>query len=185
MKRVDMLNQELASPVDAHEAKQQEVELLNDDLRRQIRARSSALVDELAKPGKLSAQTPWVVLLDGDLVERRYKVVKLLGEGGMGSVHEVERVADGRHFTMKTLSTVSDPVSRARFAREAQISSNVKHPNVVALFDFDVANEGYLFLVMELVEGNTLNEVRKRSVDIPWTLNVLAQVAEGLNAIHS
>ncbi|MBP9112438.1 MAG: protein kinase [Polyangiaceae bacterium] len=185
MKRVDLLNQELAMRVDALEAKQREVELLNDDLRRQIRARSSALVDELAKPGSTTDQSPRVVLLAGDLVESRYKVVRLLGEGGMGAVHEVERVADGRHFAMKTLSTVSDPVARARFAREAQISSNVKHPNVVALFDFDVAKEGYLFLVMELVEGNTLNEVRKRSLDIPWTLNVLAQVAEGLDAIHA
>jgi serine/threonine protein kinase len=184
LSHADALNTELASRVDALEAKQKEVELLNDELRRQIAARSRQLVDSLAKTDG-TMEIPRFVLLPGDVVENRYRVVRLLGEGGMGSVHEVERLVDGNHFAMKLLSVVNDPVARARFAREAQIAANVKHTNVVSLVDFDVAREGFLFLVMELVEGATLREVRKRALDVPWTLFVLAQVADGLDAIHA
>ncbi len=184
LSRADALNAELASRVDALEAKQKEVELLNDELRRQIAARSRQLVDSLAKTDG-TMEIPRFILVPGDLVENRYRVVRLLGEGGMGSVHEVERLVDGNHFAMKLLSVVNDPVARARFAREAQIAANVKHTNVVSLVDFDVAREGFLYLVMELVEGATLREVRKRALDVPWTLFVLAQVADGLDAIHA
>jgi serine/threonine protein kinase len=184
LSHADSLNTELASRIDALEAKQQEVELLNDELRRQIAARSRQLVDSLAKTDG-TMEMPRFVLLPGDVVENRYRIVRLLGEGGMGAVHEVERLVDGNHFAMKLLSVVNDPVARARFAREAQIAANVKHTNVVSLVDFDVAREGFLFLVMELVEGATLREVRKRALDVPWTLFVLAQVADGLDAIHA
>ena len=76
--------------------------------------------------------------------------------------------------------------SRARFAREAQIVANVNHPNVISIVDVDVAKSGFLFLVMELVEsGTTLHDVRRRERGIPWTLGVLAQVAAGIDAVHS
>jgi serine/threonine protein kinase len=184
LSHADKLNAELGSRIAALEATHKEVELLNDELRRQIAARSRQLVDSLAKTDG-TMELPRFVLLPGDVVENRYRVVRLLGEGGMGSVHEVERLVDGNHFAMKLLSVVNDPVARARFAREAQIAANVKHTNVVSLVDFDVAREGFLFLVMELVEGATLREVRKRALDVPWTLFVLAQVADGLDAIHA
>ncbi len=184
LKQADRLNAELGARVAELETQQREIELLNAELRRQISARSRQLVDSLAKADG-TIEVPRFVLAPGDVVERRYTVTKKLGAGGMGAVHEVVRVADGAHFAMKLLSGVHDPVSHARFAREAQIAANVKHMNVVSLVDFDVAQEGFLFLVMELVDGTTLREVRKRALDIPWTMYVLAQVAEGLDAIHA
>jgi Protein kinase domain len=183
LSRADELNAELASRVNLLESKQREVEVLNDELRRQIGARSRQLAVSLAH-----GETPLfagVELEPGAVIEERYLVVRRIGEGGMGAVYEVERLADKNHFALKTLTGVNDPFARARFAREAQIAANVKHPNVVAVVDFDVAKEGYLFLVMELVAGNTLHEVRRRTRDVPWTLYVLAQVAEGLDAIHA
>ena len=185
LKRADELNAELEARVKLLQAKHREVELLNDELRRQIAARSRELAEKLAQMGDDDLGTP-AALEVGAIVEGRYKVVKPLGEGGMGAVYEVERVADGRHFALKALSGAGNAQARARFAREAQICANVSHPSVVSIVDIDVAKSGFIFLVMELVEsGATLHEVRRRNRDVPWTIGVLAQVAEGIAAIHA
>lgn len=186
LKRADDLVGELAERVRLLSAKHREVELLNDELRRQIAARSRELAEKLASMEDDGIAAPPPPLEPGAVLEGRYRIVKHLGAGGMGAVYEVERMTDGKHFALKALSTGSDAHARARFAREAQIVANVSHPNVVSIVDIDVAKSGFIFLVMELVEGGaTLHEVRRRHRDIPWTLGVLAQVAEGLDAIHA
>lgn len=186
LKRADDLVAELAERVRLLQAKHREVELLNDELRRQIAARSRELAEKLANMEDDGSAAPPPALEPGTVVEGRYRVVKTLGAGGMGAVYEVERTTDAKHFALKALSSGSDTHSRARFAREAQIVANVSHPNVVSIVDVDVAKSGFIFLVMELVEGGaTLHEVRRRHRDIPWTLGVLAQVAEGIDAIHA
>lgn len=184
LKRADELNVELAERVKLVQAKHREVQLLNDELRRQIAARSRELAEKLARMDD-EEPAPRPALEPGSLVENRYRVIKELGAGGMGTVYEVERVTDGRHFALKALVAGGDSQARARFAREAQIVANVNHANVVSIVDVDVAKSGFIFLVMELVAaGTTLHDVRGRSRDVPWTLGVLAQVAEGIDAIH-
>jgi serine/threonine protein kinase len=184
LKRADDLVAELGDRVKLLQAKHREVEQLNDELRRQIGARSRELADQLSRaPGEELIAPP--ILEAGTVVENRYRVVKELGSGGMGTVYEVERVTDQKHFALKALGGGVDSQARARFAREAQIVANVNHPNVVSIVDVDVAKSGFIFLVMELIEqGTTLHDVRRRHRDVPWTLGVLAQVAEGLDAIH-
>jgi serine/threonine protein kinase len=186
LKRADDLVAELAERVRLLQTKHEEINILNHELRRQIAARSRELAEKLASMDDDGVAAPPPALDAGTVVEGRYRVVKPLGAGGMGAVYEVERATDNRHFALKALSTGSDAHARARFAREAQIVANVSHPNVVSIVDVDVAKSGFIFLVMELVEGGaTLHEVRRRHRDIPWTLGVLAQVAEGLDAIHA
>lgn len=187
LKRADELNADLEERVKLLESKRQEVEVLNDELRRQIAARSRELAEKLARmdDSEEESEAELPALEPGHVVEGRYKVVRQLGVGGMGAVYEVERVADGRHFALKALASGGDAQTRARFAREAQIVAKVKHPNVVNIVDVDVSESGFIFLVMELVVGGlTLHDVRRRSRDVPWTLRVIAQVAEGLDAIH-
>ncbi len=185
LKRSDDLNAELGARVKLLLAKQREVELLNDELRRQIAARSRELAEKLARMDDEELVPP-PALTAGDLVENRYRVLEELGTGGMGTVYEVERLSDARHFALKALVGGGGAESRARFAREAQIVANVNHPNVISIVDVDVAKSGFLFLVMELVEsGTTLHDVRRRERNIPWTLGVLAQVAAGIDAVHS
>jgi serine/threonine protein kinase len=184
LKRADELNVELGERVKLLQAKHREVELLNDELRRQIAARSRDLAEKLLRMEDEEISPP-PVLEKGVVIENRYRVIKELGSGGMGTVYEVERVTDGKHFALKALAGGGDAQARARFAREAQIVANVNHPNVVSMVDVDVAKSGFIFLVMELVEsGTTLSDVRRRNRDVPWTLGVLAQVAEGIDAIH-
>ncbi len=184
--RADELVTELAERVRLVQSKHEEVELLNDELRRQIAARSRDLAEKLGDgsgplPGPEAPPTFGV----GDVVEGRYRIVEELGTGGMGTVYEVARLADGKHFAMKVLAGNGEAQHRARFAREAQIVAELDHPNVVSIVDVDLAESGFIFLVMELVKGGTtLHDVRRRHRDIPWTLGVLAQVADGLAAIH-
>jgi serine/threonine protein kinase len=185
LKRADELNVELGERVRLIQSKHREVELLNDELRRQIAARSRDLAEKLSRMEEEELLQPLQPLEKGEVVENRYRILKELGTGGMGTVYEVERVTDGKHLALKALAGGGDAQARARFAREAQIVANVNHPNVVSIVDVDVAKSGFIFLVMELVPaGTTLHDVRRRHRDIPWTLGVLAQVAEGIDAIH-
>jgi len=73
----------------------------------------------------------------------------------------------------------------ARFAREAQIIAQLDHPNVVRIADVDVTHEGFMFLVVEFVEGLSLRHHYGRARTLAWNVEVLAQVAEGLEAIHA
>jgi serine/threonine protein kinase len=187
LKLADELNVELGERVKLFQAKHREVQLLNDELRRQIAARSRDLAEKLSRMEMEGEEldAPLQPLEKGTVVENRYRVIKELGSGGMGTVYEVERVTDAKHLALKALAGGGDAQARARFAREAQIVANVNHPNVVSIVDVDVAKSGFIFLVMELVpSGTTLHDVRRRHRDIPWTLGVLAQVAEGIDAIH-
>ena len=183
LRRSDELVVELHKKVDTLSASNREVATLNDELRRQIGLRSKELVVRLADMDAGVVVAP--KLTAGELFEGRYRVLRMLGQGGMGAVYEVERQADNRKFALKVFSG-GDSFARARFAREAQICAEVKHPNVVTIMDVDVAKQGFPFMVMDLVtDGTTLFDVRRRKQDIPWTLGVLLQVCEGMAAIHA
>jgi serine/threonine-protein kinase len=101
----------------------------------------------------------------------------------MGTIYEVTRLTDGRKLALKLPREIHG-ASLARLAREAQIASTLSHPHIVAVVDVDVASGGFLFLVMELVEGTSLSGHRHRFGDVRWALHVLAQIADGLAALH-
>jgi serine/threonine protein kinase len=182
LQQTETLAEELAARVAALEDKNRENEALNDELQRQIAARSSQLADALARIG---ARHGGLVVLDrGSTVAGRYRVVRPIGSGGMGAVYEVERMQDGRKLALKVLHARNDTLSLARFAREAQIAAQIRDPHVVGIVDLDVDADGYLFLVMELVEGVPLSELRDRFGEVDFALDVLGQIADGLAAIH-
>ncbi len=158
-------------------------QLLNDELRRKIADRSRALLVALGQSSG-SAPLPSSTHETGDVIEDRYRVELTLGRGGMGTVYQVERLADGRRLALKRLARGSDPTRLARFAREAQIAASVEHPNLVAIVDVDVSRDGGLFLVMELVAGGSLRDADAHFGERRWSLRILAQVAEGLSELH-
>lgn len=180
LKQSDNLNAELGRRVDQLELRRHEIELLNQELRRQIADRASQIYAAvaLAKTRGVTAQ-----LAVGDLVQGRYRVERPIGSGGMGTIYEVTRLNDGRKLALKLPREVHGE-SLARLAREAQIASTLAHPNIVAIVDVDVASAGFLFLVMELVEGTSLTGHRDRFGDVRWAMHVLAQIADGLAALH-
>jgi serine/threonine protein kinase len=175
----DRLNERLRGQVHDLEARQGEIESLNQELRRQVGRRTSDILAALSDSdgGIVTSLKP------GDVVGGRYRVVAPLGMGGMGAVYEVERLNDQRHFALKMAQEVRG-MALARLAREAQIATQVHHPNVVSVIDADVAQGGFAYLVMELVEGKTLAECGKGK-EMPWRLSVLVQVLRGVKALHA
>jgi serine/threonine protein kinase len=120
-----------------------------------------------------------------DVVGGRYRIVRSIGEGGMGVVYEVLRTKDDRRFALKVLHGQTGSDAMARFAREAQLASQIDHPNIVAVVDVDVTREGTLVLVMVFVDGPSLESERSRFGDVAWARPLLAQIAGGLAAIHA
>ena len=157
-------------------ASQREVidRLQRAELQRQVAERSRGLSEALSRLAD-TARAP-TRLAPGDVIEERYKIVRALGKGGMGQVHEVERLTDGRRVALKTLTGIAHREALARFAREAQVAAELDHPNVVAAIDIGVTASGTLFLVMELVAGASLANERGRYGNPGWALSCLVQV---------
>ena len=126
---------------------------------------------------------------DGQLVPgTRYRVLCLLGEGGMGSVYEVEHVELGKRFVLKALfrelAGRKDLVGRLR--NEWRALGRLDHPNIINVTDAGVSDSGVHFYVMERVEGETLGDRLRRLQRLPprQALNIAKQVLDGLGAAH-
>jgi serine/threonine-protein kinase len=155
---------------------------LNQELRRQVADRSTQLLTGLALAGTDAMHEKRLTI--GDRVHHRYEIVGELGRGGMGIVYEVVRLADGQHFALKVTNEVSG-VALARLAREALVASRINHPNVVGIVDVDVSASGVLYIVMELVPGKSLRAFADQFGSATWTVDILAQLASGLAALHT
>jgi serine/threonine protein kinase len=116
----------------------------------------------------------------------RFKILRHIGGGGMSEVYLAEQISLGRKVALKVLK--KDLHARSdmteRFRREALILSTVDHPAVVRVIDFDASGDVNI-LVLELAEGETLEHVLKQgALPKERALPILAQLAEGLGAIH-
>src|SRR6267154_1447194 len=115
-----------------------------------------------------------------------FKVVSLLGVGGMGEVYQAHDTKLGRDVAIKVLPSafVHDPDRLSRFQREARMLASLNHPNIATIFGFE-QSEGVNYLVMELVPGETLAErVSAGALKIEEALKLGAQIAEALEAAH-
>jgi serine/threonine protein kinase len=115
---------------------------------------------------------------DGSLLE--------LGRGAMGITYKAFDVDLRRFAALKVISPryLADEAVRLRFLREARAAGSVRHPNVASVFQLGTSQENY-FYAMEFVEGETLGSLVKRStLDPKLALEIVAQVAAGLDAIH-
>ena len=94
--------------------------------------------------------------LVGRLLRGTYQVETMLGAGGMGAVFRARHVRTGRRYALKVLLGDATVESFKRFEREATAASSLGHPGIIAVHDFDRSEEGLPFLVMDLLEGETL-----------------------------
>lgn len=182
MAESDHKGDELAQRVAELERHRTEIEQLNTELRRQLSDKSQQIYAALTLSTDRAAGSPRVKI--GDLIDQRYRIERLLGSGGMGDVFEVSRTSDDKRFALKLTHDVSG-VALARLAREAVVALTVDHDNVVKVVDVDVATAGFLFIVMELVQGAPLRQRSRDKHDIAWICDVLHQTARGLAAIHA
>jgi len=123
----------------------------------------------------------------GTVVDNRYRILELLGEGGMGRVYKVNHLAIDRAFAMKVLrgDLACDEALSMRFLHEAKATASVKHPNVVQITDYGRQPEGTPYFVMELLTGQTLGQrLREGPLSVAFAIDVLAQVAKGAGAAH-
>ena len=123
----------------------------------------------------------------GQIIKERYKVIELLGEGGMAFVYKAKDMQLERMVAIKTLKPnyVEQTTFVERFKREAQTAANLNHPNIVQIFDWGIEEEPYF--VMEYIEGNTLTSIisNKKTISLSDVLFIGAQVANGLQAAHT
>lgn len=126
--------------------------------------------------------------LIGKMVGGRYKVLKQLGEGGMGQVYLAEHVRMKRKSAIKIMrpALVHEPEALQRFTREAENASKISHPNVAGIFDFGETDEGLVYLAMEFIDGESLSATLKREVAMHPVVaaDIIAQASDALQAAH-
>ena len=122
------------------------------------------------------------------VIDGRYRIVALLGDGGMGSVYEAEHLALGKRVAFKVIhrDLVSDEEALARFEREARATAAIEHPHVASAMDFGRLEGGGAYLVVQLVHGLSLRQ-RIEAGPIAWreACAIGAQIADALQAIHA
>ena len=125
--------------------------------------------------------------LVGTVLGDRYKVVRLIGEGGMGAVYEGEHAHMHKRLAIKVLHPEMSrlPEVVARFEREAMAASHIDHPNVAAATDFGKLDDGSFFLILEYVEGTSLRDrVARGPLDVRSALHITRQIASALGRAH-
>ncbi|MBI1270300.1 protein kinase [bacterium] len=119
----------------------------------------------------------------------RYKVVEMLGTGAMGIVLKGVEPHTGDEVAIKLLASelVKDSVAIQRMAQEAQLLSHLKHPNIPETYNFGTLDNGRAYLVMEFVQGETLESYveRKGTAPLDMTINVGLQLAHAMQAAHT
>ena len=132
-------------------------------------------------------QAPAAPSLLGQVLADRYRIVKKLGEGGMGEVYAAEHVHIDKKFAVKLLKAeiVSNAEAVKRFQQEARSSSSIKHRNIIAVDDFGQLPDGRIFMCMELLEGAALNDLIQQPMPADRLLNILIQAGHGLAAAHA
>jgi serine/threonine-protein kinase len=139
-------------------------------------------------PGTTAATTVRTDALIGEVVAGRYRIVRKLGEGGMGAVYQAQHVAIGKRVAVKVLldkyAQKRDVV--ARLQQEARLASAIGHPSIVDVNDFGETADGRSFVVMEFLEGESLAQLIAREAPLPpeRVLPIIRQAADALSAAH-
>ena len=129
------------------------------------------------------------VLPPTTMIGGKYRLGRLIGEGGMGAVYEAEHTGLGIKVAVKLLNEIftSDHKALSRFDREARASAAIRHPHVVEVTDTGKDDDGVPFIVMELLEGESLSALLRREKVLTPTLavRIVVQILKGLGAAHA
>jgi serine/threonine-protein kinase len=126
--------------------------------------------------------------LIGKVLADRYRILRKLGEGGMGEVFEAQHIYIDKRYAIKTLrpEVTTSPEAVARFHQEARSASVIGHENIVEIDDFGRLADGSVYLAMEFLEGLSLADRMKQPPPLPVEecLEYMIQVGRGLAAAH-
>ncbi len=163
------------------------------DLRSYVRlllSRYESRQSFLETPAARLVQKDVITLSPGRILNKRFRILRRIGRGGMGEVYAADDLQLGEVIALKLLSPNlwRDASAVQRFKVETQLARRVTHPNVCRIFDFavDAASPEVAFLTMEMIDGRTLAErlLREGPLSERQALQVLEQVASGLSAAH-
>jgi eukaryotic-like serine/threonine-protein kinase len=126
--------------------------------------------------------------LIGKVLSERYRIVKKIGEGGMGAVYQAEHALIEKKIALKILfqDLTRRPDLIARFLQEAKSASRIGHENVIDISDFGQSPDGLVFIAMEYLDGQDLGKALKKSGAMEWerARPILMQITKGLRAAH-
>ncbi|HUQ04307.1 MAG TPA: protein kinase [Kofleriaceae bacterium] len=126
--------------------------------------------------------------MNGVVIDGRFEIRDLVGEGGMGAVYRAWQRSIGREVAIKLIDDRHgrDPMAVRRFLREARLASQLSQPNTVSVIDFGQSNDGRLFIAMELIRGKTLADLLDRDGPFPATRAawIGVQLCDALDAAH-
>jgi eukaryotic-like serine/threonine-protein kinase len=123
----------------------------------------------------------------GALVDGKYRILRLIGEGGWGVVYEAENVRTLKHVALKLLRPRPELTAdiRTRFEREAQAAGRIGSDHIVEVFDLGTLDDGTHYMVMELLQGQDLaSRLQQGPVDSLVAVKLVVQLLEGLAAAH-
>ena len=136
----------------------------------------------------LSPATAPVDPLIGHTLDEKYRLEERLGIGGMGTVYRARHLLIDRPVAVKVLNQrfVEDEAARTRFRREARAAGRLQHTNAVTVTDFGESHDGYVYLVMELLEGRTLRDVlaKEAPLDSARSVSLMMQISAAVAAAH-
>ena len=121
-------------------------------------------------------------------LEGKYEILTKLGEGGMGAVYKVRHVLLDEIRVVKVMRSAlaGDQDLKARFLREARVATHLRHPNIAQLYDFTIDDDGTAYIVLEFIDGLTLEELLERHGPPPigFALQACRQSLRALDYLH-
>ncbi len=124
----------------------------------------------------------------GRIIMDRYRVLRLLGRGGMGAVYEGKHILLDRQVAIKVMhqNILADDTAVARFIREAKAAAMLEHPNAVMVYDFGVLEDAGAFIVMEFINGSSLRQLLLKTgpLSLKQALSIFAPVCSAVEAAH-
>jgi eukaryotic-like serine/threonine-protein kinase len=142
----------------------------------------------VARPRDSPLSNTWDLPVPGDIIAGKYRIERLLGMGGMGAVFEATHQVTNRHFALKWLlpQGANNAAVVKRFIREAKVAGRCQHRHIVEVYDIDQEGSS-LFMVMELLQGESLGERLLRAGRLPAheACRILVPCMEGIEAAHA
>ncbi|MCI8779027.1 MAG: Stk1 family PASTA domain-containing Ser/Thr kinase [Bacilli bacterium] len=127
------------------------------------------------------------MVVKGQMINERYQIIRLIGEGGMANVYLAHDIILDRMVAVKILrgDLADDEKFVRRFQREAISASSLTHPNIVGMYDVGEDNGDY-FIVMEYIDGKTLKSLIKKrgALTLPEVMDIMLQLLDGVKCAH-
>ncbi len=124
----------------------------------------------------------------GQVLANNYEIISIIGQGGMGVVYKAKHLLMDRLVAIKMLhaSAVSNSLNYKRLQQEGKATSRINHPNVITVYDFDIAPTGQPYIVMDYLSGIPLSDIIKQNgyLNVERTLNIIIQACDGLSHAH-